>query len=308
MGIFGSFLPRLVALTFVWLLAAAALTSAATRRIGTPRATTTSTQASVPSQARPLVVPDVRRQAFVFAKGTLGDAGFSFRVDGSVHGYPSNLVSAEAPAPGTRLVDTGAPTIVLHLSRSGQENGIPQDISTIAGTAVRLADLAAFQAPAPAAVPVAPVVKVAPAKKTAAVKKAAAVKRAAPTKKAAPVKKAAAVKKAAPVKQAPKQHRPPAFVVAGANREPLDEMPLTARARMLLTWIDGRPQSTDANVHHWLYQHAWIVIGAQMGWWHGAEALKTLETVDQHVQKTWGIGALSEALAQRALAEVEAKS
>jgi hypothetical protein len=187
MGRFGSFLPRLIGLTFVWLLAAAALTSAATRPIVTPRATMTATRAPAPVQARSLVVPDVRRQAFVFAKGTLGDSGFSFRVDGPVHGFPSNLVSAQTPVPGTLLVDTGAPTIVLRLSRSGQEQGIPQEISSIPGTAVRFADQAASKAPAHAA---------APAKKARAVKKIAAAKKAAPTKKAVPVKKAVPAKKA----------------------------------------------------------------------------------------------------------------
>ena len=293
MGRFGSFVPRLVALTVVWLLATAALTFAAAQRIGTVHATTTSTQASAPSQPRTLVVPDVRRQAFVFAKGTLGDAGFSFRVDGSVRGYASNSVASQAPAPGTRLVDTGAPTIVLHLSRSGKEMGVPEDTSAVAGTAVRLADLASNQAPAAAAAPVASAAK----KMTA---------------KPAPAKTAAPAKKATPAKQSPKQrwpqHRPLAFTVAGARPEPLDEMPLTLRAQALLTWIDGRPQATNANVRRWLFQHAWIVTGAQMGWWHGAAALKTLETVDQRVWVVWGIGARSKVVARQARAEVEARS
>lgn len=282
MGRFGSFVPRLIALTVVWLLATAALTFAAAQRIGTPHVTTTVTNTAVPAQARTLVVPDVRRQAFVFAKGTLSDAGFSFRVQGAVHGYSSNSVALQAPAPGTRVVDTGAPTIVLHLARSGKQIGAPEDLSAIPGTPVRLADLAVNRAPAPAVVPVAPVAKSVPAKQT------------------------------APAKQAPThrwpQHRPPAFMVAGARPEPLDEMPLSVRARVLLKWIDGRPQPTDANVRRWLFQHAWIVTGAQLGWWHGSEALKTLETVDQHVWDVWGIGARSNAVARHTLTEVEARS
>ena len=282
MGRFGSFVPRLIALTVVWLLATAALTFAAAQRIGTPHVTTTVTHTAAPAQARTLVVPDVRRQAFVFAKGTLSDAGFSFRVQGAVHGYSSNSVALQAPAPGTRVVDTGAPTIVLHLARSGKQIGAPEDLSAIPGTPVRLADLAVNRAPAPAVVPVAPVAKSVPAKQT------------------------------APTKQTPThrwpQHRPPAFVVAGARPEPLDEMPLSVRARVLLKWIDGRPQPTDANVRRWLFQHAWIVTGAQLGWWHGSEALKTLETVDQHVWDVWGIGARSNAVARHTLAEVEARS
>jgi hypothetical protein len=287
MGRFGSFVPRLIALTVIWLLATAALTFAAAQRIGTVPATTTSTQASAPVQLPTLVVPDVRGQAFVFAKGTLGDAGFSFRVSGPVHGYASNSVVAQVPAPGTRVVDTGAPTIVLRLSRAGVEAGIPENTSAVAGTAVRLANLAVKKVRR-AAVPVTPVAN------------------------PAPTKKVASTKPAAPVKQVPKQrwpqHRPPAFVVTGARSEPLAEMPLTARALALLAWVDGGPPPTDANVRRWLFQHAWIVTGAEMGWWHGAEALQTLETVDQHVWKTWGIGARSKAAARDALARVAAKS
>jgi len=128
---------------------------------------------------------------------------------------------------------------------------------------------------------------------------------------AAPKKKVVARKKTVvrhvPSKKTP-QRRPPAFVVAGARREPLDEAPLTVRANDLLKWIQRGPKPTDQNVQYWLYQHAWIVAGAQMGWWHGSAALKTLVTVDNRVWALWGIGARSEGIARGALAEVEARS
>src|SRR5262249_21146330 len=101
--------------------------------------------------------------------------------------------------------------------------------------------------------------------------------------------------------------RPPAFTVKGAPKEPLDEMPLTARAQRLEAWVASKPK-TPANVRHWLYQHSWIVTGARFGWWHGAEALQTLLRVDQHVEREWGIGAKSEADARAALAYVSRKS
>ena len=56
-----------------------------------------------------VVVPDVTGQAFVFAKGTLEDAGFAWRVSGKVHGYSTNTVATQVPAAGTKLIDTGAP-------------------------------------------------------------------------------------------------------------------------------------------------------------------------------------------------------
>jgi hypothetical protein len=120
--------------------------------------------------------------------------------------------------------------------------------------------------------------------------------------------KAAAPTHRAPVKHLPPSNtRPPAFVVPGARREPLDEIPLTARASALLRWIDKQPKATDANVKYWLYQHAWIVTGAEMGWWHGATALETLTAVDHRVWQLWGIGAASKAQAAAALTSVRAK-
>lgn len=275
----GSFVPRLLALTVVWLLATTALTYAAAQRVRTVHPSHPTTTAAAPSTAQTLVVPDVRRQAYVFAKGTLGDSGFAWRVEGPVAGFASNIVVAQTPAPGTRVVDTGAPLIVLHLAREGKQAGVPEQSSDQRGTAVRLAGLAVA--------PAAPAVK------------------AAPVKAKAP---AAATLTKAPVRHRAPARRPPAFVVPGARREPLDEMPLTNRARILLGWMNTSPKPTDANVKHWLYQHAWIVDGAKMGWWHGAAALRTLVTVDRRAWTLWGIGARSTAVARHALAEVEARS
>jgi hypothetical protein len=101
--------------------------------------------------------------------------------------------------------------------------------------------------------------------------------------------------------------RPPAFAVAKAPAEPLDEMALTQRAALLSAWIDAQPK-TKANVRHYLYQHSWIVTGARFGWWHGAEALRKLIAVDRIAQQRWGIGKKSELVARKALAVVEAKT
>jgi hypothetical protein len=102
--------------------------------------------------------------------------------------------------------------------------------------------------------------------------------------------------------------RPPAFHVPGARKEPLDEITLPARARRLEAWLTPSRTLTTANLRHWLYQHAWIVTGARFGWWHGAEAIRTLIRVDRRVETRWGIGYRSEAAARRALAEVEART
>lgn len=101
--------------------------------------------------------------------------------------------------------------------------------------------------------------------------------------------------------------RPAAFDVPGAPREPLDEIALPARARRLDAWLTAGRGPTAANQRHWLYQHAWIVTGANFGWWHGAEALRLLIRVDRRIESRWGIGYRSEAVARRALAAVEAR-
>ena len=102
--------------------------------------------------------------------------------------------------------------------------------------------------------------------------------------------------------------RPPAFIVAGREARATRRDPAHGRARRLDTWLSSHRSPSDANVSHWLYQHAWIVTGAKLGWWHGAEALERLIRVDQHVQRFWGIGSRSERVARAALAEVRKKA
>lgn len=87
-----------------------------------------------------LVVPDVRREAFVFAKEQLQDGGFAWRVAGAVRGFAANTVVAQSPAPGTTVLDTGAPPVRLTLARNPKYRpvGEPQDISPYAPTALRV--------------------------------------------------------------------------------------------------------------------------------------------------------------------------
>jgi hypothetical protein len=281
-------LPRAVIVAVVWVLGTAAFTLAADNTIvgsSTPKAS------SSPAAQPELIVPSVSGQAYVFAKGILEDAGFAWHVAGSVHGFSSNRVVTQSPAAGTRVVDTGAPTVTLRLVRGPYSQlGQPADNSPYSGTAIRLAGLASVTRPA-----VKP--KTTPKAKPAAKPKARPAAKPA-TKPATKPTAKPATKPAA---------RPPAFKVEGAPKEPLDEMPLSARAQRLEQWIAGKPK-TPANVQHWLYQHAWIVTGAKFGWWHGAAALETLIRVDQHVEREWGIGAKSEAVARAALAQVRRRS
>jgi beta-lactam-binding protein with PASTA domain len=144
-------LPRAVVVALIWVLATAAFTFAAdTTIIGPSSANST----SAPAKAPELVVPSVTGQAYVFAKGILEDGGFAWHLTGSVRGFSSNRVMTQIPAAGTRVVDTGAPTIVLRLVRGPYaEKGSPVATSSYRGTKIKLANLAA------ATVPVAPVTK-----------------------------------------------------------------------------------------------------------------------------------------------------
>jgi hypothetical protein len=268
-------LPRLAVVGLVLLLASATLAVGAAKRLSAvPKG------APAPVTAPTLTVPDVSGQAFVFAKGTLEDNGFAWRVVGGVHGFAANKVASQSPPAGTEVRDTGAPTITVTLTRTSYpEKGEPEDVSPYLGTALE-----------PIALPK-PTSDVMPAP-------------AAPT---APAPKAAEPKKTAPKVAAPAT-RPPAFVLPNAPKEPLKEMPLPQRARLLSAWINAHPKPTSARVRHFLFQHAWIVTGAKFGWWHGAEALRRLIAADQLAQRRWGIGKKSELVARRALAEVEART
>ncbi len=285
-------LPRAAALVLVALGATATLTYAAGRDIaaGTPGA--------VPILVAPtVVVPNVQNQAFVFAKGALEDAGFAWRVSGSVRGYSVNTVVSQSPAAGTKLLDTGAPLVMVTLKRNPQykQVGEAADASPYAATAAQPVGLASQ--------PLGPV------KSTAAKPaKAPVAKTTVPTKTTVAPTPAATKTTAAPAPVAKPKERPVAFVVAGAKKEPLDEMPLPNRATALERWLAAHPKASDANVRHWSYQNHWIVAGANFGWWRGAEALRTLIAVDKQTQSVWGLGAKSAAAATVALGDVVARS
>src|SRR5262249_18859285 len=265
-------LPRLAIVGVVLLLASATLAVGAAKKMAaTPQG------APAPATTPTVTVPDITGQAFVFAKGTLEDAGLAWKVVGRVHGYAVNKVAKQSPPGGTKLADTGAPTTTVPRDRpSYPEKGEPEDVSPYFGTSVQPIE-AVKPTPAPAPAPAPTPTPVAPKPK--------------PTT-------TATAKPAA---------RTPDFVAAGAPKEPQKEMPLPQRARLLSAFIASHAK-TPANVRRFLYQHSWIVTGAKCGWWHGAEALRELIGVDRAAQQRWGIGRKSELVARAALAEVEARS
>jgi hypothetical protein len=288
-------LPLLALVVLVGLAGTATLTYAAGRQLTSAPGT-----ATVAAPTPPIAVPDVEGQAFVFAKGALEDAGFAWHVVGSVHGYAANTVVSQSPAAGTRVIDTGAPLVTLTLKRNGSygQTGDAQDSAPYAATALRPAALASGLGPAHPATDATATTPAPGATTTTATT----------TTTAAPATTPKVAKPAVAKTSAWPQNRPAAFAVAGARAEPLDEMPLPNRARLLRRWLDAHPQRTTSNVEHWLYQNAWIVTGAKLGWWHGADALTVLVAVDQRAQTLWGIGSKSAQNVRAALAFVKSRS
>lgn len=125
---------RLLALAFVGLLVTGTLT------YGAERTSTAKSSKPAAAASKTLRVPDVRGKAYIFAKGMLEEKGFAWRVTGSVAGFAANEVVSQRPAPGTRVVDTGAPTVKLELRKSRRyaEAGAPENAAPFAGTAIKL--------------------------------------------------------------------------------------------------------------------------------------------------------------------------
>jgi hypothetical protein len=280
-------IPRLLALTVIWLLGAATWTLAADKKVSP---TETSVAAAKVTRPDVLTVPDVRGKAYVFAKGILQDAGLAWRVRGAVQGYAANAVVWQSPAAGSRIIDNGAPAVSVRLSKNAAygERGLPENESPYLGTrVVYLSDwrkaheqssetttAATTTAPATTSTPV---TTTAPATTT-----------------------------TEPESPAESKTRKPDFTVPGAPVEPADEIALPQRARLLQERMDAMQKPTNRLVNHWLYQHSWIVTGARFGWHDGAEALRILIKVDQSLERRFDFGARSEAVARRALAFVEA--
>jgi hypothetical protein len=266
-------IPRLVVIVAAGLFASATITFAA------GKATSKALQhKSVAKSPHVLVVPDVRQQVFVFAKGMLEDEGFGWHVKGAVHGYPSNIVASQSPAPRARIVDNGAPAVTLELSRNPKyaEVGKAEDRSPYGASAVRVFGRASRVT--------------------------------AHRSKASRSKAMRRVGAKARVRRTHVSRRHPAFFVSGAPREPLREVALPVRARRLGAWLERHRKPTTANVRHWSYQHAWVVTGANFGWSGGARALATLIKVDRRAEHFWGIGSSSRRIAEQALRSVRARS
>jgi beta-lactam-binding protein with PASTA domain len=132
---FAALIPRLLALTVIWLLGAATFTLAADKKATPPVIGADAAQVAKPTV---LTVPDVRGKAYVFVKGILQDAGLAWRVGGAVQGYSANVVVWQSPAAGSRVIDNGAPIVSVRLSKNAAygERGLPENEPPYTGTRV----------------------------------------------------------------------------------------------------------------------------------------------------------------------------
>ncbi len=324
---FAATLLRGVIATFLGLLIAGGTLTLAADRAPVERPTL------VPVAPGPatLDVPDVTGQAYVFAKGILQDRGFAWHVTGPVLGYAANTVGTQQPAPGTTVLDTGAPTITLTLTRNASylEKGSPENDAPYPGTAIRLPanveqkpvtsgtpQLEPVPIPYPTTpVPIEPApVEPAPvtttpdvATPTPAPTPTPAVTTPVTTTPVAPTPAPAVTPTPTPTPVSPSGPRTPAFTVAGAPKEPSKSLSLPDRVAALASWMASHRAPTAANLNHWLYEHAYVVAGARFGWWHGAEALQALIEVDKSAEAMWGVGIQSRTTAETALAEVRTR-
>lgn len=291
-------LPRFLALTVIWLLGAATYTLAA----DTVPIAKHEKKAEAAAKPHVLTVPDVRKKAYVFAKGILQDSGFAWRVEGSVKGFAANTVTVQRPAPGTKVIDNGAPLVVLSLSRNTTygESGLPENGAPYKSTRIVLVSDWARDQIQPTT---SGETETTTATETGATTTAPAVTT---TEPAATTTEPAGTTTGSG--EGEEKTRKPDFEVPGAPVEPADEMPLPDRARALEHRLAGKGKPSRQLINFWLYQHSWIVTGARFGWHDGAQALRILIKVDQSLERRFGFGARSEVVARRALAYVEAQA
>ena len=246
----------------------ATLTYAAGRQLGSGAGNGDACAAPAP----PIVVPDVEGQAFVFAKGALEDAGFAWRVVGSVHGYAANTVVSQSPAPGTRVIDTGAP--LDHADAEAErlataQTGEAQDAAPYAATALQPAALASGHRPGASGTDATATTPTPAATTTTATPDDG---RSRPRRRRSRRRRP----RSRLLRSSPRGRRPArvAFAVAGARAEPLDEMPLPNRAQLLRRWLDAHPKkTTHATSLTGSTRTPGSSTGAKLGWWRGAEAL-----------------------------------
>jgi hypothetical protein len=266
----------------------------------------------------------------VFAKGILQDHGFAWHVAGTVQGFAANTVAAQLPAPGTTVVDTGAPliTLTLALNPSYAEQGTPENDAPYPGTAITLPakvsrkpvttgtprlepvvePQGALPAPAPTATPTptpTPTPAPTPATTTTAVPPAPAPTVPVTAPGAPATTPTVTLPTTAPVSSPP---RLPDFSVPGAPKEPAALQSLPDRVTALAAWLESHRDRSAQNVNHWLYVHAYVVAGARFGWWHGAEALQALIDLDRRAEALWGVQSRSRTTAGKALADVRARA
>ena len=106
----------------------------------------------------------------------------------------------------------------------------------------------------------------------------------------------------------PTQHPQTSPRTPAAPNEPIWSRSLSDRVTALAAWLESHRDRSGTTLNHWLYEHNYVITGARLGWWHGAEALQALIKVDKRAEALWGVGSQSRTAAEQALAEVRSRS
>ena len=180
------------------------------------------------------VVPGVVGQLYVFAEGTLQEHGFGWKVVGPVEGFAGVTVASQDPVAGTTVVDTGAPLVTLRLAKPKDyvPQGTPENSSPYVGTEILL--------PAGSA-------GTGRSTTSARTTTTSTFSTSTTTGSTTTGSTSTTTHSTTSTKPNPSQARPPAFTIAGAKPEPLDEIPLPQRAKSLNAWLDSHREASAAN-------------------------------------------------------------
>ena len=215
---------QVLALAAICVLVVTGLTIAASHK-SSARPAHANTTMKLPTK----IVPNVVGSPYVFAEGTLQARGFGWRVEGKVAGWADAIVASQAPAAGTAVLDTGAPLVALELSKpSGPLQGSPENSSPYSPTRVVLASSGNTQG----STTTFPITTGSFSTATTSEQTTTTTATTTTKQRTTTTRPTTSTTTPAPKPKRPGERtRPRAFVIAGARREPLDEIPLPARAR-----------------------------------------------------------------------------
>ena len=287
--------PRLIALVVIWLLAGCQL-DARGRRPSGPRGRNDRSGRRRARQARRPGRPRRQGPGLRLRQGHPPGRRLRLAGQGSREGLRRQHGHDAVAGAGRRVVDNGAPVVIVTLRRSTEyaERGVPENVSPYDGTSVvllkRLARRAGPGRDGPRG-PRPPPLRLRP--------------RPQPLRPRRPLR----LRPRHPRRPRSRRRSRPRTAIArrtspcrrpgrAQQRDPAAERAKNLQRRVSGAQVESPARSSWGN---WLYQHAWIVTGARFGWADGDVALQTLVQVDRSLYVRFGFGAKSEQVARSTL-------